>query len=368
MTTHRSRGTVRALAARGAVRRPGAAPQAHAQRNPSGLPAPRLIRSSPAGAKAGTTVEVIVAGRRPRRAREARLQPPRHQGARSSRRPSPRSTPRTKQAQAGHRPPCPPTCSSSRSPSPPTPPIGQPRRAASSTSGASATPRAFVVGDLTEVAEKEPNNDVEQAQKVELEHHRQRHHRRPTDVDYYVFAGKKGQRVVVSCRRRRIDSRLSPRSRSTTATDTPARGQPQLRRRRRRHRLHRCRRTATIYVRVFQFTHTWQSAACRRRSLLPADASPPPRGSTRSFPAVVEPGKTGPGHRLRPQPARRQARPDGGRSTTCRWRRSTVTSPPRPAQGQQLTSSGTVLPPTAMPRRLRAAGSRTRPARPTRSC
>src|SRR4051812_1102969 len=31
-----------------------------------------------------------------------------------------------------------------------------------------SNPRAFVVGDLTEVPEKEPNNDVDQAQRVEL--------------------------------------------------------------------------------------------------------------------------------------------------------------------------------------------------------
>src|SRR5262245_61043773 len=35
---------------------------AQAQRNPNGLPAPRIYQVSPAGAKAGTTVEVVVAG------------------------------------------------------------------------------------------------------------------------------------------------------------------------------------------------------------------------------------------------------------------------------------------------------------------
>ena len=39
--------------------------------------------------------------------------------------------------------------------------------------------RAFVVGDLPEVLEKEPNNDVEQAQRIELNSTDQRHHRRP---------------------------------------------------------------------------------------------------------------------------------------------------------------------------------------------
>src|SRR5262245_27062539 len=33
------------------------------QRNPSGVPTPRLFQVSPAGGKAGTTVEVVLAGR-----------------------------------------------------------------------------------------------------------------------------------------------------------------------------------------------------------------------------------------------------------------------------------------------------------------
>src|SRR5581483_12499179 len=59
--------------------------------------------------------------------------------------------------------------------------------------------RAFVVGDLPEVLEKEPNNDVDQAQRVELNSTVNGAVASPTDVDYYVFAAKKGQRVVVSC-------------------------------------------------------------------------------------------------------------------------------------------------------------------------
>src|SRR5581483_6787220 len=69
--------------------------------------------------------------------------------------------------------------------------------------------RAFVVGDLPEVQEKEPNNDVEQAQRIELNSTVQGVINAPTDVDYYVFAGKKGQRVVVSCLASSIDSRFN---------------------------------------------------------------------------------------------------------------------------------------------------------------
>src|SRR6266851_5022760 len=71
-----------------------------------------------------------------------------------------------------------------------------------------SNPRAFVVGDFAEVLEKEPNNDVPQAQRVELNTTISGAVSAPTDVDYYVFAGKRGQRVLVSCLASSIDSRL----------------------------------------------------------------------------------------------------------------------------------------------------------------
>src|SRR5262249_22124366 len=71
-----------------------------------------------------------------------------------------------------------------------------------------SNPRAFVVGDLAEVAEKEPNNDIDQAQRVDLNTTVHGAIAAPTDVDYFVFAGKKGQRIIVSCLASTIDSRL----------------------------------------------------------------------------------------------------------------------------------------------------------------
>jgi hypothetical protein len=71
-----------------------------------------------------------------------------------------------------------------------------------------SNPRTFVVGDLPEVLEKEPNNDVDQAQRVEVNSTINGIITTPTDVDYYVFAGKKGQRVVASCLATSIDSPL----------------------------------------------------------------------------------------------------------------------------------------------------------------
>jgi hypothetical protein len=71
-----------------------------------------------------------------------------------------------------------------------------------------SNPRAFLVGHGTEVQEKEPNDDVPQAQRVELNSTVNGVINTPTDVDYYVFVGKKGQRVVFSCLASSIDSKL----------------------------------------------------------------------------------------------------------------------------------------------------------------
>jgi hypothetical protein len=71
-----------------------------------------------------------------------------------------------------------------------------------------SNPRAFAVGDQSEVMEKEPNDEVEQAQRVLVNTTVNGTISVPTDVDYYVFGGKKRQRVVVSCLTSSIDSRM----------------------------------------------------------------------------------------------------------------------------------------------------------------
>ena len=71
-----------------------------------------------------------------------------------------------------------------------------------------SNPRAFVVGDLPEVNETEPNNDVPQAQSIALDSTVNGVIAQPTDVDYFRFPGKKGQRIVASCQTTSIDSRL----------------------------------------------------------------------------------------------------------------------------------------------------------------
>lgn len=73
-----------------------------------------------------------------------------------------------------------------------------------------SNPRAFVVGELPEVHEKEPNNDVPEAQRVEIGTTVNGVIGSGTDVDYTVFAGKKGQRVVIACQASSLDSRAKP--------------------------------------------------------------------------------------------------------------------------------------------------------------
>jgi len=76
------------------------------------------------------------------------------------------------------------------------------------TKGGVSNPRAFVVGDLKEVIAIEPNDDVPQSQRIELNCTVNGGIGNPTDVDYFVFTGKKGQRVVFSCLTSSIDSKL----------------------------------------------------------------------------------------------------------------------------------------------------------------
>ena len=73
-----------------------------------------------------------------------------------------------------------------------------------------SNPRAFVVGGLPEVNEHEPNNDVPEAQRVEIGTTINGAVGSGTDVDYTVFAGKTGQRVIVSCLASGLDSRAKP--------------------------------------------------------------------------------------------------------------------------------------------------------------
>ena len=168
-----------------------------------------------------------------------------------------------------------------------------------------SNPRAFVVGDQTEIEEKEPNNDVDQAQKVPLNCAITGTISTPTDVDYFLFDGKKGQRVVVICLAASIDSKLQPqiqlfdRTGKMLGSNRDYNGTDAL-------------LDATLsadgeyYVRVVAFTYTQGGPEYFYR--LSISTAP---WIDAVFPSIVEPGKetkvTVYGRNL----SRRRSRPDG---------------------------------------------------------
>lgn len=183
--------------------------QAPAQQAPPGLPSPRVATAFPPGAKVGNTVEVTVTG--------ADLDEPTglyfsHPGI-----------------TAEYVAPKPPEPDPKKKDAPPpkmaAAPAAGPHKFKVTVGGSVppgtydvravgrwgvSNPRAFVVGEFPEVAEKEPNNDVPEAQKVAIGTTVLGQIANPTDVDYTVFAGKAGQKVVVSVQASSIDSKARP--------------------------------------------------------------------------------------------------------------------------------------------------------------
>jgi len=91
-----------------------------------------------------------------------------------------------------------------------------------------SNPRTFVVSDLNEFVEKEPNNDVADAQAIGIGSVVSGVIAANVDVDYYSFVGKKGQRIVVHCAAAALDSKLQaqvsvhgPRNREIAAGKKP---------------------------------------------------------------------------------------------------------------------------------------------------
>jgi hypothetical protein len=70
--------------------------------------------------------------------------------------------------------------------------------------------RAFQVTDLNEINEKEPNNDIPEAQKIEINTVVNGVISAPTDVDFFSIKGKKGQRILASCLASSLDSKCNP--------------------------------------------------------------------------------------------------------------------------------------------------------------
>ncbi|HKI32720.1 MAG TPA: PPC domain-containing protein [Gemmataceae bacterium] len=164
-----------------------------------GLPQPRLLVVSPAGGQAGTAVEVTVTGNDLEQPQKLLFN---HPGMKAE--PVADSTKPAKPPQGGQ-----PALMTAKFKVtiPPDVPVGHYDVRFVSKDGVS-NPRVFVVGDLPETTEKEPNNDVDQAQEVPLNSTVHGAITAPTDVDYFRFAAKKGQRVVVSCLASSIDSKL----------------------------------------------------------------------------------------------------------------------------------------------------------------
>lgn len=71
-----------------------------------------------------------------------------------------------------------------------------------------SNPRAFFVSAATEVLEAEPNETSDKAQQIPLDSVVNGRSNRGSDLDYYRFAAQAGQRVLIECRARALDSRL----------------------------------------------------------------------------------------------------------------------------------------------------------------
>ena len=71
-----------------------------------------------------------------------------------------------------------------------------------------SNPRTFIVGDRKEVVEVEPNNTPDKPMTIELNSVVNGKSDGGADVDWYKFAAKAGQRVIVELRSKQIDSRM----------------------------------------------------------------------------------------------------------------------------------------------------------------
>lgn len=161
-------------------------------------PTPMLSRVAPCGGKAGTTVEVTLFGNHLEEVKSLQF------------------------SQAGFKatliPPPPPK--DPKKPTPPGPPKLNIEIPANMKAGSYevravgkwgvTNPRIFVVSNLNEIAEKETNNDVAQAQAIEMNTVINGVIQQNIDIDYFSFQGKKGQRILLHCAAFSIDSRLTP--------------------------------------------------------------------------------------------------------------------------------------------------------------
>ena len=182
----------------------------HAQQQPILAPAPRVTQLSPVGGKVGTTLELTVTGLDMEEPQSLWFS---HPGIKSEfiPPPPPPVDPKTKEPpkQPPPRNPTVPHATKFKVTIAPDVPLGIHDVRVVNSKGIS-NPRAFVVGDLTEVMEKEGNNDIGEAQKIELNCTVNGSFATGTDVDLFSFTGKAKQRVIISCLAFSIDSRARP--------------------------------------------------------------------------------------------------------------------------------------------------------------
>lgn len=171
----------------------------------SNLPQPRLLTLTPPGGKAGTVVEVSFFGTDVEEPQGLLFS---HPGLKAEPIQPPPPPPPDPKKKPPTPPPPPPQVTSFKVTIAPDVPLGVHDVCLVNKWGVS-NPRAFLVGDLPEAVEKEPNNDVDAGQRIELNSAVHGVIAAGTDVDYFVFTGKKGQRVVFSCLSSSIDSKLN---------------------------------------------------------------------------------------------------------------------------------------------------------------
>jgi hypothetical protein len=300
------------------------------------LPLPRINSITPCGAKAGTTVELTLVGTDVEEPEALYFS---HPGIKAEAIMSQPPPPDPKKKPDPKAPPFKAAVLKWKVTVPADVPLGNHDLRVVNKYGISNA-RTFVVGDLNEVMEKEPNNDVPEAQRVEVNTTINGSIGTPTDVDYYVFAGKKGQRVVISCLTASIDSRMNA---GIEVFDTSDRRLAENR----NYQGDDALTDITIpadgdyYVRIFEFTYAQGTPDHFYR--LTISTAP---WIDAIFPPSVEPGKTAqvtiygrnlPGGKLEPTAI------VGGRALETLS--VSVTAPNDPAALSRLTFSGRLTPP-----------------------
>lgn len=179
---------------------------ASAQQPPQILPEPRISSIFPAGARAGATVEVRVNGFDLTEEGAQLIFADGKIRAELIPHPKPEEDPKKKDQKPK---PIPTNFLTFKVTVPNDYPRGAVEARVSNKQGLSNS-RLFAISQYPELEEVEPNNDVPEAQKVELNTVINGIINNNTDVDYFTFEGKAGQRILAHCATQSIDSRARP--------------------------------------------------------------------------------------------------------------------------------------------------------------